>query len=120
MPDAFFDLYLKNAIDNFDRDAKTLKDLYDAWKKGDAESLYKYGSDDMKVKEEYTAEQKKLAEDYNNALVVERNNEMTKKAIEFFDNNQDVFYMVGALHIVGDTGLAKQLQDKGYTVKKVS
>lgn len=120
LPDAFFDLYFKETIDNYNTYVESLKNLYNAWKEGNPEALYEYGSDDMKIKEEYTEEQKKVMEEYNNSLVVNRNNEMTKKAIELFDNNQDVFYMVGALHIVGDTGLAKQLEQKGYIVKKVS
>jgi len=120
LSDVFFDLYINETIDNYDASIEGLKNLYDSWKKGDSEAIYKFGSSDMEEKEYYTEEQKKEIDVYNNELIIKRNNEMTTKAIELFDNNQDVFYMVGALHIVGDTGLAKQLEQKGFTVKKVS
>ena len=74
----------------------------------------------MEIQDTYTEQQKKYVENFNKKLFDERNNSMLQKAIGYFNNNQDVFSMVGALHIVGDTGLAKQLGQSGFIVKQVS
>ena len=79
-----------------------------------------FSDDDIDIEDSYTDEQKKQIEDYNKKVIDERNTFMANKLIEYFNNNQDVFYMVGALHLVGDKGIAHQLQEKGYTVKQLN
>ena len=118
--DTLYDLMLNENIDNYNTAVNDLKNLYDAWEKGDVTKLITMAGDEFENKDEYTTEQKKAIEEYNNALVNNRNNEMAKKAIQYFNNNQDVFYMVGILHIIGDNGIAKQLENQGFTVKQVS
>ena len=119
-PDELYELILEDSIDNYDESVKELQNLYNAWKSGNEQDLLKYGSEDMKVDESYTDQQKKYAKKFNKKLIDERNEGMLKKAIEYFNNDQDVFYMVGALHIVGEKGLANQLKQKGFIVKQVN
>ena len=119
-PDGLYDLIINEIIDGYQEEVDGLKKLYEAWKTGNAADLEKYGSDDLDEKDSYTKTQKAYIEDYNTKLVVERNKTMAEKAVEYFDNNQDTFFMVGAFHIVGDTGLVKQLEQKGFTVKQIT
>ena len=72
------------------------------------------------MKDEYTDEQKNAVIDYNQQLIDNRNLAMTDKVIEYFENNQDVFFMVGTAHVVGESGIATYLQQRGYTVTKVN
>lgn len=55
---------------------------------------------------------------FENALLHDRNNNWMKIIPELMQS-QSNFIVVGALHLVGDTGLLKQLVDKGYTVTPV-
>jgi len=119
-PDELYELMINEAIDNYDKSVTELQGLYNAWKQGNALDLIKYSDDDIKVLDSYTKKQKEYIEDYNKKLIDNRNNGMLKTAMEYFNNNQDVFFMVGALHIVGDTGLAKQLEKNGYIVRQVN
>ena len=117
--DKLYSLMFKEAIDEYDNSINELKDLYQAWKDGNEELLLKTLDDDMEIKKEYTKEEIKLIEDYNKKMLDDRNDGMTKKAIEYFNNDQDVFFMVGAAHIITDTGLVNSLQENGFTVKQI-
>ena len=117
--DKLYSLMFKEAVDEYDESIKGLKDLYQAWKDGNEELLLKTLDDDMEIKKEYTKEEIKLIENYNKKMLNDRNDGMTKKAIEYFNNDQDVFFMVGAAHIITDTGLVNSLQENGFTVKQI-
>ena len=117
--DDFYDLLINQTIDNYDEGVKSLKELYDAWKTGNVEALKEVVDDEVEEEDTYTKAQKKEIEEYNKAMYTDRNIEMVNKAKEMFENNQDVFYMVGTAHIVADDGLVKGLQDAGYTVTRV-
>ncbi len=45
---------------------------------------------------------------------------MTAKMDEYLKGKEPVFVVVGAAHIIGDKGIAKQLRDKGYKVEQVT
>jgi uncharacterized protein YbaP (TraB family) len=45
---------------------------------------------------------------------------MTGKMEEYLKGKDPVFVVVGAAHIIGDKGIAKQLRDKGYKVEQVT
>src|ERR1044071_2316396 len=53
-------------------------------------------------------------------LLDDRNVAMTGKMEEYLRGKDAVFAVVGAAHIIGDKGIAKQLRDKGYKVKQVT
>jgi len=53
-------------------------------------------------------------------LLDDRNVAMTGKMEEYLKGKDPVFVVVGAAHIVGDKGIAKQLRDKGYKVDQVT
>ena len=52
-------------------------------------------------------------------LLDDRNVIMTGKMEEYLKGKDPIFVVVGAAHIIGDKGIAKQLRDKGYKVDQV-
>lgn len=52
-------------------------------------------------------------------LLDDRNVAMTGKMEEYLKGKELIFVVVGAAHIIGDKGIAKQLRDKGYKVEQV-
>jgi uncharacterized protein len=52
-------------------------------------------------------------------LLDDRNVTMTTKLEEYLKGKEPIFAVVGAAHIIGDKGIAKQLRDKGYKVDQV-
>ena len=52
-------------------------------------------------------------------LLDDRNIAMTGKMEEYMKGKEPIFVVVGAAHIIGDKGIAKQLRDKGYKVDQV-
>ena len=65
-------------------------------------------------------EEKKLYEDYQNAMLIDRNTGMAAKAEEYLQSGKSVFLAVGAGHMVSDKGLVQLMKDKGYTVERVA
>jgi uncharacterized protein YbaP (TraB family) len=92
---------------------KYLAEMYQAWLDGDVKTLEKLVEEDTTS---LTTEEQALYEEYNNAMMVDRNKGMVDKAVEMLEDDKKVFYMVGAAHMYGDTGLVKQLEEKGYKV----
>jgi uncharacterized protein YbaP (TraB family) len=52
-------------------------------------------------------------------LLDDRNVAMTGKMEEYLKGKEPIFVVVGAAHIIGQKGIAKQLRDKGYKVDQV-
>ena len=52
-------------------------------------------------------------------LLDDRNAVMITKMEEYLKGKEPIFVVVGAAHIIGDKGIAKQLRDKGYKVDQV-
>ena len=120
-PDRLYEILLSESINNYDEQVENVKNLYKAWKKGNPKEL-----EEMLFKEEtayeakYSIEDYKLVEKYNNELVDDRNKVMADKLMEYFEKNEDVFYMVGAAHLLGENGIASLVKSKGYNVVQLS
>jgi uncharacterized protein YbaP (TraB family) len=54
----------------------------------------------------------------NDMMIYQRNDEMTKKVDEMLKGKEKVFVVVGAAHLVGEKGVLKQLEAKGYKVER--
>ena len=76
--------------------------------------------DEIEIDKNYSENDIKLIKDYNKKLIDDRNITMTNKVEEYFKDNKKVFFMVGALHVIGDKGIAKELEQRGYTVKQIT
>ncbi len=101
-----------------DPDAFTsLDDMVNLWRAGDEERFETYlASEDDGIDSQ---EERALYEEYNNAILVERNIVMTDFAEDCLKNGEDVFICVGAAHIVGEGAMVDLLRERGYTVELV-
>ncbi len=116
-PDRVKEISVVDAIDNFDEGVKDLNDLYKQWKAGNISELTKLLTE--MDEEDFSKEDLELMKDYNKKMLDDRNIGMKNKLEEYFNNNYTVFYMVGAAHLLGDNGIAKLVENDGYTVKLV-
>lgn len=93
-----------------------MDELMDLWQAGDEAELSGalYAPAEIEDPDEL-----RLYEEYNNALVVERNISMTEYAEDALENNDEIFICVGAAHVVGPGAMAQLLSQKGYTVEIV-
>jgi len=93
--------------------ATELRDLVAAWRTGDADGL-------MGQLEKDTADlPPDLAREYTDSLYSTRNLGMTQKITAMLEGGEPTFVAVGAGHLLGDTGLVKLLQTKGYKLRKL-
>lgn len=90
--------------------------LLDAWCLGDEAALRELLNSD---EGELTDEELKLYEEYNNAMIIKRNEDMLKVAVEYLNSGKTVFYAVGLAHLLQDNGLVDTLRAAGYTVEQV-
>lgn len=107
---------LKSSLETDREEYKTnLLETLEAWEKGDVAKLEELV---FMQEEDLTAEEIKLVEQYNKALIVDRNIGMADKVEELLKGDKNVFYVVGSGHYVGDVGIIQLLTDRGYTVTK--
>lgn len=101
---------LASILKQGDKVTDLIKRTQAAYLAGDPEALQKVmdEQDDVGSK----SLEKKLLDD--------RNVIMTGKMEEYLRGKDPVFAVVGAAHIIGDKGIAKQLRDKGYKVEQVT
>lgn len=90
-----------------------LLEMYDIWKSGDMEVFSAYCETET---DGLSAEELALYETYNDAILIQRNYGMTQTAIELLQSGETGFLIVGAAHMVGETGLVESLQQSGFTV----
>ncbi|WP_458120246.1 TraB/GumN family protein [Paenibacillus sp. Z6-24] len=92
---------------NQERDATT-RAMAEMWKTGDEKAL-------MEVTNSTVVEP-----EYHKAILVDRNIGMANKIDGYLksSSNQQYFVVVGAAHYLGDDGIIKLLEKKGYTVTR--
>jgi uncharacterized protein YbaP (TraB family) len=119
---------LRETMETSARDSwESTWELYELWCAGDEAALRAELSDAVDMTdwtEEEIAEyesQKHLIEEYNKAMSYDRNDGMLKKAIEYLESGDVVFYAVGLAHLLNDVnGLVDALRNAGYTVELVT
>lgn len=114
--DELYDIMISESIDSKDDYAQEFNDLYDAWHSGNVEE---YMEEEEELPEDITEEEEQLYEEYNKAMLTDRNIGMADKAEQYLAEGKNVFFVVGAAHMVGDDGIVQLLKDRGYTVKRV-
>jgi uncharacterized protein len=87
---------------------ETMHRIQDAYMSGDGDRL-------QKVLDEENTGPKSLTK----KLLDDRNVSMAGKVEGFLKGNEQIFVVVGAAHLVGDKGVVKLLQDKGYHVEQL-
>ena len=92
------------------------EDLYALWCSGDEALLrQKLEEDTSKL----TAEELALYEEYIDAMIINRNQQMLQTATECLESGDTVFYAVGLAHLLQENGLVDTLREAGYTVEQV-
>jgi uncharacterized protein YbaP (TraB family) len=111
---------LEQSIINYNNkeEAKVSYDiLMDLWKEGNEEKLAEYINAPAEYKDD---SEKALYEEYNNAMVINRNKTMTEYAQNALKDGKELFICVGAAHIVGEGAIADNLRQLGYTVEVIT
>ncbi|RAW12100.1 polysaccharide biosynthesis protein GumN [Paenibacillus taichungensis] len=99
---------LKATLDNFDVLDDSVNQMAKMWKTGNDEQL-------LKLTNSFSDD-----EEYNKAMLIDRNVGMADKIDGYLKNGkgEEYFIVVGAAHYLGDHGIVKLLEDKGYTVNR--
>lgn len=120
--DRLYEIEILDTIDYYDDGVEELKELYEAWKKGDPNEIAEINA--LKIsdeeKERYSDSDIELMKDYYKKMLTDRNVTMTDTFEEYFANDYDTLFIVGAGHIVGEDGIAALLEARGYTVTQLN
>lgn len=111
--DEFYMDQIEYTIDNYDEQKKLSKELYNVYLTGNVDDLEKILSDEED--REYTLEEEK----YNQAMIYDRNINMSESLEEFLKDNKNVFMIVGAAHVVGDDGIIDLINSNNYEIKLI-
>lgn len=103
--------FLFSTLQETENYKEELDGMIAAWENGDAAGLEKLVKKDIQDYPELKAINKKMLDD--------RNDKMVEKIVSYFKENKTYLIIVGAAHLVGEKGLVKQLQDKGYSLKQL-
>lgn len=97
---------LKATLDNIDVVEDSVHAMADMWKSGNDEQL-------LEMTNSFSDD-----EEYNQAMLIDRNIGMAEKIDGYLKSGKNEEYMivVGAAHYLGEHGIVKLLEDKGYTV----
>ena len=93
------------------------RQLYEFWCQGDEAALTQAVQTDLSG---LTEDDRLLYEEYEKALLTDRNALMLSTAIGYLEGDQTVFYAVGLSHVLGEDGLVNVLKNAGYTVEVVT
>jgi len=99
---------LRSTLKQADKAKESINKMQDAYLSGDTDVMLKM------LKEEQTGPQSLMKK-----LIDDRNVTMAEHVDGFLKSKEPCFVVVGAGHIIGDKGLVKLLQDKGYKVELV-
>ena len=96
---------------------KSVDELYALWCAGDEAALIEKLRDDTT---DMTEEEKVLYDEYNKAMMTDRNDGMLEVAKQYLESGDVVFYAVGLAHLLDENnGLVFTLREAGYTVTLV-
>jgi Uncharacterized protein conserved in bacteria len=90
----------------------SLNTLAEAWYRGDEKTL------DEAVFSAF--HERPLGKKLYQMIFVERNKQMVQTVEKYLKNIQQIFLVVGIGHMLGDDGLIALLEEKGYTVTRIS
>lgn len=106
-----YQLELLNNYKGLDKGIVETEELYNAVINGDKEYIEKVNSP-----ENFTSDK---AKEWYDFAILDRNKSMVTKIEKLLSENKKYFIVVGAAHLVGENGIIKALEDRGYTVTKL-
>lgn len=95
---------------------ETIHTMMDLWMSGDEDAFREYLESTEDVSEEDWA----LYEEYNKAMLTDRNEGMADFVEDALASKDAVFICVGAAHVVGEGALVELMTQRGYTVERVT
>ena len=101
---------------NLDAAKENLEAMMDLWASGDEEAFAEYVAGTGGV----TEDQRAFYEEFNKAMIVDRNESMADFVEEALASGDEVFVCVGAAHVVGEGALADLMAQRGYTVERIT
>lgn len=125
--DLYNDAAVRSAVMSYEEGKEMLSELYDAYRRGDIGKLEELLLEEDDIEDEalwaYTADERAAldteCEAYNRAMLDDRNLGMADTALKYLDSGETVFFVVGAAHMLGETGLVQLLAGAGCTVELV-
>lgn len=111
LPDRVQELFLLYTIKEIDKMPITTEQILRAWDSGDIEAIEKITYKPLKEEPELHLLYERL--------FYKRNLHMANKIQKFLNNENKYFVVVGVGHLVGEKGILRILQKKGFQVKKL-
>jgi len=105
------DELMLQTLDEFDNYGQMISDLISIWQTGDEDALT-----EMMITE--PLEEYPESKDYFDRIYTERNQAMAAKVKSMLQQGGDYFVVVGAGHLIGETGLVELLEQSGYQVTR--
>lgn len=97
---------------------KSVAELYEMWCRGDETELRNLLNNTSDLAE-LSAEEQALYEEYQKAMITDRNDYMLEAAEVYLESGHTIFFAVGLAHLLQDNGLVDTLRTAGYTVEQV-
>jgi len=95
---------------------ETMQAMMDLWMSGDEDAFREY----LESEEDVPEEEQALYEEYNKAMLTDRNEGMADFTEDALASGDEVFICVGAAHVVGKGALVELMTQRGYTVERVT
>lgn len=93
-----------------------LQALYELWCEGDEAAI----RENLALSSaEMTGEEQALYDEYLDAMIIRRNEDMLDVAISYLESGDTVFYAVGLAHLLQANGLVDALRLAGYAVELI-
>lgn len=100
------DMFIQSLVEGISI-GEVMDSLVEAWHRGDTQFL----------EENLLADMQEMPE-LNQVIVVDRNIAWTNRIEDMLDDRDDYLVIVGALHLVGNSGVPALLQQRGYAVRQ--
>ncbi|MBN1696863.1 MAG: TraB/GumN family protein [Spirochaetales bacterium] len=106
LSDELQEQFLYSTISGLDNSDEEIDEFLEAWKTGDTERLETLLFESMQKDRELLPVYDKLLH--------ERNANMVQKIEGYLETDRVYFVVVGAAHLIGETGIVRRLEEKGY------
>ena len=108
--------YLQYSLEDYENAKENFMKMLECWKTGDADAM----NTQTKMKLLELRDELPGITHYYNEVFVSRDINIAKKLAGYLEGeeNHTYFIIVGAFHVIGDDGLLKLLNDKGYKTKQ--
>lgn len=100
------DMFIQSLVEGISI-GEVMDSLVEAWHRGDTQFM----------EENLLADMQEMPE-LNQVIVVDRNIAWTNRIEDMLDDRDDYLVIVGALHLVGNSGVPALLQQRGYAVRQ--